>query len=149
MFWKAKEQFMYPRKTQHFRNSRCFRWNSVSRASLTCWYILKTGQLWFSNRRWDLLTTQPEGDFCCNISEVKRHMKEEFDPAMSEQYCHQLYHKQTNPSRNWGFSVPFHEEKTQVFTFESRGQWKCQTGALQEDKQQLYAPKGLSEGHPT
>lgn len=98
---------MYLRKRTTFQNLCVF----SLRMSLMCWYILETGQLWFSNRRWDLLTTQPEGDFCCNISEVKRHMKEEFDPAVSKKYCHQLYHKQTKPAQKWGFSVPFQKEK--------------------------------------
>lgn len=98
---------MYLRKRTTFQKLCVF----SLRMSLMCWYILETGQLWFSNRRWDLLTTQPEGDFCCNISEVKRHMKEEFDPAVSKKYCHQLYHKQTKPAQKWGFSVPFQKEK--------------------------------------
>lgn len=38
-------------------------------------------------------------------------MKEEFDPAVSKKYCHQLYHKQTKPAHRWGFSVPSQKEK--------------------------------------
>lgn len=87
---------MYPKSEQHFRNSSCCHRYSMSRLSLPSWHVLKIGRLWFSKRRWDFLSAQPEGDFCCNVSEVERHMKEWFDPAMYKKYCHQLYRKQNH-----------------------------------------------------